>query len=132
MDDKAGSLDYRGYHVDFYFDDPGQQVYAIFENETISFGSYNDGWEEEMKWIIDEHLDVITRDFGEEFFGTTLRWFDNGGHQDIGLYYKTRLIKVWVSVDRDLVDFKCIQKVKGEADKFLRSLAPYRSRLNLN
>ena len=34
MDDKAGSLDYRGYHVDFYFDDPGQQVYAIFEKKA--------------------------------------------------------------------------------------------------
>ena len=132
MDDKAGSLDYRGFHVDFYFDDPGQQVYAVFENEVISFGSYNENWEDDMKWIIDERLDVITQDFGEDYAGTCLRWFDNGGHQDIGLYYKRRLIYVWVTADRNLVDFAVLEKVKQEAADRLKQGFKYKDRLGLN
>lgn len=132
MDDKAGSLDYRGYHVDFYFDDPGQQVYAVFENEVISFGSYNDNWEDDMKWIIDERLDVITRDFGEDYPGVDLRWFNNGDHQDIGLYYKRRLIYVWVTADRNSVNFAILEKVKQEAVDRLKQVFKYKDRLGLN
>lgn len=117
MDDKAGSLDYRGFHVDFYFDDPGQQVYTVFENEMISFGSYNDHWEDDMKYIIDDKLDIITRDFGDDFFGAELKWFKNAGHEDIGLYYKMRLIKVYACANRNSVnlDSDALEKLKSDA-----------------
>ena len=45
------TLDYRGYHVDFYFDDPGQQIYTVFEGEEIGFGAYNSNYIDDMKYI---------------------------------------------------------------------------------
>ena len=56
---KMAELDYRGYHVDFLFDDAGQQAIAEFDNEIISFGAYNTWYKDEMKDIIDRKLDTI-------------------------------------------------------------------------
>ena len=98
------SLDYRGYHVDFYFDDPGQQIYTVFEGKEIGFGSYNSNYIQDMKYIIDNKLDVVTqfpelKDRG--VYGAELRWFDNAGHDDLQLTHRSRIIAIYLMGSRD-------------------------------
>jgi len=97
-------LDYRGYHVDFYFDDPGQQIYTVFEGEEIGFGAYNSNYIDDMKHIIDNKLDVVTR-FPElkdqGVYGAELRWFDNNGYDDLQLTHRSRVIKIYLLDGRD-------------------------------
>lgn len=94
------SLDYRKVHVDFYDDDYGQQVYTIWEGKEFGFGAYNLNYKEDMKYLIDEKFDLITR-FPElqqeRIYGAKLSFFFNGyGYRDIGLYARGRLIKVFL------------------------------------
>ena len=98
------TLDYRGEHVDFYMDDPGQQIYTVFEGEEIGFGAYNFNYKNDMKYMIDRKLDLIT-DFPELIqegvYGAELRWFDNSGWDDIKLTYKGRIIKIYTVGNRN-------------------------------
>ena len=97
-------LDYRGYHVDFYFDDPGQQIYTVFDGEEIGFGAYNSNYIDDMKYIIDNKLDTITNfpELQKEgIYGAELRWFDNAGWDDIKLTYKGRIIHIYTVGNRN-------------------------------
>ncbi len=97
--DIVDTLDYRGKHVDFYMDDYGQQFYTVYDGEEISFGSYNTNYKEDMKYIIDRKLDIITT-FPElkkdGIYGAELRWFDNAGWEDIKLTYKGRILLIYL------------------------------------
>jgi len=104
MEEIADSLDYRGEHVDFYMDDYGQQFYTVYDGGEISFGTYNKNYKEDMKYIIDRKLDVITTfpELQQEgIYGAELRWFDNGGWDDIKLTYKCRIIHVYTVGNRN-------------------------------
>ena len=98
------TLDYREQHIDFYNDDYGQQVYTVWNNENISFGTYNSNYKSDMKYLIDRKLDLIT-DFPElmpeGIYGAELRWFDNSGWDDIKLTYKGRIIKIYTVGNRN-------------------------------
>ena len=106
----SDTLDYRGYHIDFYYDDYGQSFYTFFENEEISFGSFNSNYKEEMEYLIDKKLDSIC--WFEEFPGAKLEWFFNGlsGARDIRLLYKTRLLKVFLVADPESVNTENLKK----------------------
>jgi hypothetical protein len=69
----CGSLTYRGISVDFYEDRLGHQVVTMWQDKVIEFGEYNTVYQDDMKMIIDDHLDTITR-FSEcpEFYGAKL------------------------------------------------------------
>jgi hypothetical protein len=69
----CGNLTYRGISVDFYEDCLGHQVVTIWKDKVIEFGEYNTVYQDDMKMIIDDHLDTITR-FSEypEFHGSKL------------------------------------------------------------
>lgn len=106
MSDKdiVDTLDYRGEHVDFYMDDYGQQFYTVYNGEEISFGSYNTNYKEDMKYVIDRKLDVITifpELHKEGIYGAELRWFDNSGWDDIKLTYKGRIIQIYTVGNRN-------------------------------
>lgn len=92
------TLEYRGFRVDFYEDVSGHQLIAVWENNIFEFGVYNTQAREDMKLIIDDHLDTITR-FEEQpaFYGAKLERFQNAGFSDIRLIYRGRLLKVWVN-----------------------------------
>jgi hypothetical protein len=47
--------------VDFYEDCLGHQVVAMWKDKVIEFGEYNTVYQDDMKLIIDDHLDTITR-----------------------------------------------------------------------
>ena len=48
---------HRGICVPVFLDDYGQCFYAILDNEVISFGSFQDGYEDEIRDLIDMKLD---------------------------------------------------------------------------
>ena len=77
--------------------------------------------------ILDDHLDTITR-FSEfpELYGSKLTWFQNGGHRDIKLVYRGRILKVYYKVNendlfsiiedakRELITYNSITFIQGE------------------
>ena len=96
------SFTYRGITVDFYEDCLGHQVVTIWKDKVIEFGEYNTVYQDDMKLIIDDHLDTITR-FSEipGYYGSKLSWFQNSGFRDIKLTYRGRLLKVYLRVNEN-------------------------------
>lgn len=92
------SMTYRGITVNFYEDCIGHQVVTMWKDKVIEFGVYNTVYQDDMKMIIDDHLDTITR-FSEylEFHGSKLTRFQNGSFSDIKLVYKGRILKVYIN-----------------------------------
>ena len=96
------SMTYRGSSVDFYEDCLGHQVVAMWKDKVIEFGVYNTVYQDDMKLIIDDHLDTITRFKDQpELYGSKLTWFQNGSFRDIKLVYKGRLLKVYINIDEN-------------------------------
>jgi hypothetical protein len=93
------SFSYRGIDVGFYEDTSGHQITAIWEDNLFQFGVYNTSYRDDMKIIIDDHLDTITR-FEEQpaFYGSKLEYFDNAGFRDVRLIYRGRVLGVWANV----------------------------------
>ena len=48
---------YRGQYVPVFLDDYGQCFYCIFNNEEISFGSFQSEYEDDVRHLIDYELD---------------------------------------------------------------------------
>lgn len=45
---------WRGKYVPVFLDDYGQCFYCIFDNDVLSFGTYNDNYEDEIRGLIEE------------------------------------------------------------------------------
>ena len=96
------SMTYRGISVDFYEDCLGHQVVTMWKDKVIEFGVYNTVYQDDMKLIIDDHLDTITRFKGQsELYGSKLTWFQNGTFRDIKLVYKGRLLKIYININEN-------------------------------
>ena len=96
------SMTYRGITVDFYEDCLGHQVVTMWKDKVIEFGEYNTVYQDDMKLIIDDHLDTITRFSGNpNLQGSKLTWFQNGSFRDIKLVYRGRILKVYINVDEN-------------------------------
>ncbi len=96
------SFTYRGITVDFYEDCLGHQVVTMWKDKVIEFGVYNTVYQDDMKLIIDDHLDTITRFSGNpNLQGSKLIWFQNGDFRDIKLVYRGRILKVYYNVDEN-------------------------------
>ena len=96
------SITYRGISVDFYEDCLGHQVVTMWKDKVIEFGVYNTVYQDDMKLIIDDHLDTITRFKDQpELYGSKLTWFQNGSFRDIKLVYKGRLLKVYININEN-------------------------------
>lgn len=96
------SMTYRGISVEFYEDCLGHQVVTMWKDKVIEFGTYNTVYQDDMKLIIDDYLDTITR-FPEDskFQWSKLTWFQNGDFRDIKLLYKNRILKIYTDVDEN-------------------------------
>ena len=105
-------------------DDYGQQFYTVWDGGQISFGSYNTNYIEDMKYLIDKKLDVITTfpELQQEgIYGAELRWFDNGGWDDIKLTYKCRILWIYDVGKRDRPEAEdWIQEFIGNSIAMLR------------
>jgi hypothetical protein len=109
-------LEYRGFRVLFYEDISGHQLIAVWENKIYEFGVYNTQAREDMKLIIDDHLDTITR-FEEQpaFYGAKLERFQNAGFWDIRLWYRGRLLGVWPDpVDPMRIENQAVELILDE------------------
>lgn len=96
------SMTYRGISVDFYEDCLGHQVVTMWKDKVIEFGVYNTVYQDDMKLIIDDHLDTVTRFKDQpELYGSKLTWFQNGSFRDIKLVYKGRLLKVYININEN-------------------------------
>jgi hypothetical protein len=108
------SFSYRGIEVGFYEDASGHQITAIWEDKLFQFGVYNTSYRDDMKIIIDDYLDTITR-YEEQpaFYGSKLEYFQNAGFRDVRLLYRGRILKVWPEPSD--VELKLIEKAAVEA-----------------
>lgn len=93
---------YRGITVDCYEDCIGHQVVFPWRGKVIELGSYNTVYQDDIRLILDDYLDTITRfsDF-PELYGSKLTWFQNGSFSDIKLVYRGRLLKVYLDVNEN-------------------------------
>lgn len=93
---------YRGITVDCYEDRLGHQVVFPWRGKVVELGEYNTVYQDDIKLIIDDHLDTITRfsDF-PELYGAKLTWFQNGSFSDIKLVYRGRILKVYINPDEN-------------------------------
>ena len=115
---------YRGITVNCYEDRLGHQVVFPWRGKVVELGEYNTVYQDDIKLIIDDHLDTITRfsDF-PELYGSKLTWFQNGSFSDIKLVYRGRILKVYINPDENDL-FSIIEDAK-------RTLYSYISRGDL-
>lgn len=109
-------VNYRGYELGIWDDDNGQQFYTYINDEEIGFGSFNTNFQDDLEFLVDMRLDFIF-DYGDwdlDLFGGHLQWFNNGGHRDIELVYRQRILKIWVISDPQRVDEKLVQNILEE------------------
>lgn len=93
---------YRGITVDCYEDRLGHQVVFPWKGKVVELGEYNTVYQDDIKLIIDDHLDTITRfsDF-PELYGAKLTWFQNGSFSDIKLVYRGRILRIYINPDEN-------------------------------
>ena len=100
----ADTLDYRGIKVNFHQDPIGNQVWTYWGGKPLGFGADNWNYKDDMKVLIDDHLDTITRfDQFQEIAGAKLTWFQNGSYRDIKLTYQGRLLKIFLVADESRI-----------------------------
>jgi hypothetical protein len=111
---------YRGISVDCYEDCIGHQVVFLWRGKVIELGSYNTVYQDDIKMIIDDHLDTITRfsDF-PELYGSKLTRFQNGSFSDIKLVYRGRILKVYVDYNENDL-FSIIEDAKKVLFEIIR------------
>ena len=101
----ADTLTYRGITVEFFQDPMGSQIWTYWRNKPIGFGADNWNYKDDMKAIIDDSLDTITRfDQFQALAGAKLTWFQNGKYRDIKLTYCGRLLKVFLVADESRIN----------------------------
>jgi hypothetical protein len=91
----------------------GHQVIFPWRGKVIELGEYNTVYQDDIKMIIDDHLDTITR-FSEypELYGSKLTRFQNGSFSDIKLIYRGRILKVYIEVNENDL-FSIIENAKN-------------------
>ena len=101
----ADTLTYRGIIVEFFQDPIGSQIWTYWRNKPIGFGTDNWNYKDDMKAIIDDSLDTITRfEQFRDLAGAKLSWFQNGKYRDIKLTYCGRLLKVFLVADESRIN----------------------------
>ena len=92
----------RGITVDCYEDCIGHQVVFPWRGKVIELGEYNTVYQDDIRLILDDYLDTITR-FSEnpELYGSKLTRFQNGSFSDIKLVYRGRILKVYINPDEN-------------------------------
>lgn len=96
------SFTYRGITVDCYEDCIGHQVVFPWRGKVIELGEYNTVYQDDIRLILDDYLDTITR-FSDypELYGSKLTRFQNGSFSDIKLVYRGRILKVYINPDEN-------------------------------
>lgn len=90
------TFEYRGFKVNLYEDREGRQLVAIWQNQLLELGRDNTVYQDDLKMVIDDHLDTISRfeDY-PNLHGSKLEYFQNAGFRDAKLSYKGRILKIY-------------------------------------
>lgn len=110
---------YRGIEVPLYEDVSGRQVVAIWNNRLYELGYFNTTYQDDLKLIIDDDLDTISR-FEEypNLYGSKLEYFQNKDNRDVRLFYRGRLLKVWLDpLDLSIILKESIELLNLESSK---------------
>lgn len=93
---------YRGITVDCYEDCLGHQVVFPWRGKVVELGEYNTVYQDDIKMIIDDYLDTVTR-FSDrpELYGSKLTRFQNGSFSDLKLIHRGRILKVYINVNEN-------------------------------
>lgn len=114
-------LSYRGVDIDFYEDVSCHQLVAIWKDQLVEFGSYNTQAREDMKLLIDEDLDTLTRfSFDPRLYGAKLEYFQNGAFSDIRLVYQGRVLHIFLNPNPADLDL-----IKKSAEMILKKVLNY-------
>lgn len=116
----ADQLDYRGFHVDFYEDPLGKQLFTFWNNQRLDFGTDNINYKDDIKLLIDNKLDVITR-FKElqNIEGAKLEYFQNSTYRDIRLIYQGRILKIYLQTKDNSLFESALNSLIADAKKTL-------------
>ena len=114
------SFTYRGITVDCYEDCIGHQIVFSWRGKVIELGEYNTVYQDDIKMIIDDHLDTVTR-FSDlpELYGSKLTRFQNGSFSDIKLVYRGRILKVYINPNENDL-FSIIEDAKEILYTYIR------------
>lgn len=102
------TLEYRGFKVNLYEDREGRQLVAIWQNQLLELGRDNTVYQDDLKMVIDDHLDTISRFKNyPNLYGSKLEYFQNAGFRDIRLVYRGRILKIYTIGD-NCIDEKAV------------------------
>ena len=84
-DEPVTIFKYKNKEIPIFFDEPGQQYYCYLDNTFLGFGTLNNEFEEDLKYLIDDTLDLIytfkgdliggdRRNVSEKTFKSILHW----------------------------------------------------------
>lgn len=94
---------YRGFDIDIFDDDYGQQNYFYFNGRCVGCGAYNFDWEGCVQYEIDEFLDNIFDFYSidKKYAGARLIYLDHE-HKKIGLKYRVEILKEFPAKEADI------------------------------
>ena len=120
-DDYVFTVHYRGQDVDVFMDDYGQQYYirGIQGFDDYGLGSFNPNYEDEITSIVDHKIDTIAINWSDKYYGIMLSWFNNGGHRDIQLTYKMRVLHIFLTDDDQPEENIDVEELKNMSNQIL-------------
>lgn len=112
------TVEYRGFKIDFYSDDNGQQDYFYYKGECHGCGAYNLWPEEYMQSVIDHDLDDIVNFAERGFYGGFCK-YANHEHTKVDFIFRGELIDTY---DVDDNDPYSVEKIWKDCEKRLEKL----------
>ena len=86
----VGSLNLRGLTIPVF--KGGGRFFAILAGKSVFVCAESESWEKALREKVERRLGEIS----EISPGAWVGFFDNGGSEDVGLFLKGRLLKVWL------------------------------------
>ena len=98
---KYETIEYREQIVDLLSDLCGDNYYFKWNNNIIDLGIHPVDVKKTVCAFLDRRLDLISTfsEYGPEFEGAYLSYFNNSGYRDIVLRYKGRILRVFLVFD---------------------------------
>ena len=128
---------YRGYDIDVFDDDYGQQYYFYFNGHQCSCGAYNLDYESCIKYEVDNFLDIIHifKDEKGHCVGAELRFIDNE-HTKASLQFRLEELQVFnmneISKENAVAESRKILNSLFDSDDFKKSEAERLRKINLS
>lgn len=111
----VGTLHYRGLSIPVCKAE-GRYA-AVIAGKTCLVCADSEAWEPALKAIVDRSLGEIRRISPDAWIG----FFENGGHEDVGLFLRGRLLKVWLAGSAPSESDLCA--IEGEARMILAEIS---------